>query len=371
MPKLISEKDFSHGTPNSVGILLVNLGTPDNTKTSSVRRYLRQFLSDPRVIEVPKVIWWFVLNLFILPFRPSKSAEAYKEIWTKEGSPLLLYSEEITKKIQKSFNGRELKNDFHVELAMSYGKPSIENSLDKLRKKNVRRILLLPMYPQYSSTTTGSVFENVTKVLSKQRWIPEFRHINQYHDNKAYIETISESIKEFWKSNGTPDRLLFSFHGLPKKMLLEGDPYHCQCYKTARLVSEKLELSEDDWFVSFQSRLGPTKWLEPYTDETLKSWGEKKSGVVDVICPGFSVDCLETLEEIAMENAEYYEEAGGKKLRYIPALNSQQKHISFLINLIEKNISDWIHESTEQWSQMTAEKLDMSRKLAQEKGAKK
>jgi len=371
MPKLISEKDFSHGTPNSVGILLVNLGTPDNTKTSSVRRYLRQFLSDPRVIEVPKVIWWFVLNLFILPFRPSKSAEAYKEIWTKEGSPLLLYSEEITKKIQKSFNGRELKNDFHVELAMSYGKPSIENSLNKLRKKNVRRILLLPMYPQYSSTTTGSVFENVTKVLSKQRWIPEFRHINQYHDNKAYIETISKSIKEFWKSNGTPDRLLFSFHGLPKKMLLEGDPYHCQCYKTARLVSEKLELSEDDWFVSFQSRLGPTKWLEPYTDETLKSWGEKKSGVVDVICPGFSVDCLETLEEIAMENAEYYEEAGGKKLRYIPALNSQQKHISFLINLIEKNISDWIHESTEQWSQMTAEKLDMSRKLAQEKGAKK
>ncbi|MBG61094.1 MAG: ferrochelatase [Woeseiaceae bacterium] len=371
MPKLISEKDFSHGTPNSVGILLVNLGTPDNTKTSSVRRYLRQFLSDPRVIEVPKVIWWFVLNLFILPFRPSKSAEAYKEIWTKEGSPLLLYSEEITKKIQKSFNGRELKNDFHVELAMSYGKPSIENSLNKLRKKNVRRILLLPMYPQYSSTTTGSVFENVTKVLSKQRWIPEFRHINQYHDNKAYIETISESIKEFWKSNGTSDRLLFSFHGLPKKMLLEGDPYHCQCYKTARLVSEKLELSEDDWFVSFQSRLGPTKWLEPYTDETLKSWGEKKSGVVDVICPGFSVDCLETLEEIAMENAEYYEEAGGKKLRYIPALNSQQKHISFLINLIEKNISDWIHESTEQWSQMTAEKLDMSRKLAQEKGAKK
>tara|TARA_B100001113_G_scaffold54880_1_gene40701 strand:- start:3655 stop:4770 length:1116 start_codon:yes stop_codon:yes gene_type:complete len=371
MPKLISEKDFSHGTPNSVGILLVNLGTPDNTKTSSVRRYLRQFLSDPRVIEVPKVIWWFVLNLFILPFRPSKSAEAYKEIWTKEGSPLLLYSEEITKKIQKSFNGRELKNDFHVELAMSYGKPSIENSLNRLRKKNVRRILLLPMYPQYSSTTTGSVFENVTKVLSKQRWIPEFRHINQYHDNKAYIETISESIKEFWKSNGTSDRLLFSFHGLPKKMLLEGDPYHCQCYKTARLVSEKLELSEDDWFVSFQSRLGPTKWLEPYTDETLKSWGEKKSGVVDVICPGFSVDCLETLEEIAMENAEYYEEAGGKKLRYIPALNSQQKHISFLINLIEKNISDWIHESTEQWSQMTAEKLDMSRKLAQEKGAKK
>jgi len=371
MPKLISEKDFSHGTPNSVGILLVNLGTPDNTKTSSVRRYLRQFLSDPRVIEVPKVIWWFVLNLFILPFRPSKSAEAYKEIWTKEGSPLLLYSEEITKKIQKSFNGRELKNDFHVELAMSYGKPSIENSLNRLRKKNVRRILLLPMYPQYSSTTTGSVFENVTKVLSKQRWIPEFRHINQYHDNKAYIETISDSIKEFWKSNGTSDRLLFSFHGLPKKMLLEGDPYHCQCYKTARLVSEKLELSENDWFVSFQSRLGPTKWLEPYTDETLKSWGEKKSGVVDVICPGFSVDCLETLEEIAMENAEYYEEAGGKKLRYIPALNSQQKHISFLINLIEKNISDWIHESTEQLSQMTAEKLDMSRKLAQEKGAKK
>ena len=371
MPKLISEKDFSHGTPNSVGILLVNLGTPDDTKTSSVRRYLRQFLSDPRVIEVPKVIWWFVLNLFILPFRPSKSAEAYKEIWTKEGSPLLLYSEEITKKIQKSFNERELKNDFHVELAMSYGKPSIENSLNKLRKKNVRRILLLPMYPQYSSTTTGSVFENVTKVLSKQRWIPEFRHINQYHDNKAYIETISDSIKEFWKSNGTSDRLLFSFHGLPKKMLLEGDPYHCQCYKTARLVSEKLELSENDWFVSFQSRLGPTKWLEPYTDETLKSWGEKKSGVVDVICPGFSVDCLETLEEIAMENAEYYEEAGGKKLRYIPALNSQQKHISFLINLIEKNISDWIHESTEQWSQMTAEKLDMSRKLAREKGAKK
>lgn len=371
MSKLISEKNFSHGTPSTVGILLVNLGTPENTKTSSVRKYLRQFLSDPRVIEVPKLLWWFILNLFILPFRPSKSAEAYKEIWTEEGSPLLLYSEEITKKIQEAFDERNLDIDFHVELAMSYGQPSIKSSLNKLRKKNARRILLLPMYPQYSSTTTGSVFENVTKELSKQRWIPEFRHINQYHDNKDYIETISESIREYWKSNGPCDKLLFSFHGLPKQMLLEGDPYHCQCHKTARLISENLALSEDDWFVSFQSRLGPTKWLEPYTDETLKNWGESENGVVDVICPGFSVDCLETLEEIAMENAEYYEEAGGKELRYIPALNSQQKHINFLINLIEKNISDWIYESTDQWSQMTAEKLEMSRKLAQEKGAKK
>ena len=371
MSKLKSDKNFNHGSTSSIGVLIVNLGTPENTSTAAVRKYLRQFLSDSRVIEVPKIIWWFILNIFILPFRPAKSAKAYGKIWMKEGSPLLIFSNEIRDKLQDLFDETATNQKIHIELAMSYGQPSIKQAIDNLIHKSARKIFLLPMYPQYSSTTTGSVFENITKELSRLRWIPEFRYLNHYHDEREYIETISKSIKKHWGKNGRGERLLFSFHGLPQKMLLDGDPYHCQCYKTARLISKKLSLNENDWFVSFQSRLGPTKWLKPYTDETLKSWGESQSGIIDVICPGFSVDCLETLEEIAMENNELYQEAGGKEVRYISALNSEKDHITFLYDLISKNISDWKKEDEMISPDEIEKELKVSRDEALKKGAKK
>jgi ferrochelatase len=341
MARFNSKPEYTHGDTDSVGILLVNLGTPEKPTANSVRTYLREFLSDYRVIEIPKFLWLLILYLFILPLRPFKSAKAYQEIWTKNGSPLLFHSQRITEKLKLNVNKGRTK-DIQVELAMSYGEPSIDHALEKFYENSVRRIFLLPLYPQYSNTTTGSVFENVTRALAKRRWIPEFRFINHYHDEPIYTDILAESIKSFWKTNGRGEKLLFSFHGLPHKMLIDGDPYHCQCLKTARLITEKLSLKDDEWFVSFQSRLGRAKWLEPYTEQTLINWGENQGGVVDVICPGFAADCLETLEEIAMQNKEFYTEAGGRELRYIPALNSDDSHISMLNTLVTKNLSDWL-----------------------------
>jgi len=366
MPRFSSTPKYKHGTSESIGILLVNLGTPKDFKTSSIRSYLRQFLSDPRVIEIPRLLWWFVLHFFILPLRPSNSSKAYKKIWTKKGSPLLCHSNKITEKLNLKFKER-FKQDIHVELAMSYGEPSISNALNKLHDKFVRQILLLPMYPQYSNTTSGSVYENVCKALFKRRWIPEFRYINHYHDDPKYIKSIMISINEYWNKHGRAKKLLFSFHGLPQKMLLDGDPYYCQCQKTARLIANKLQLKKDEWFVSFQSRLGRTQWLEPYTDQTLIKWGKDKTGTVDVICPGFAADCLETLEEIAIQNNEFFINAGGISLRYIPALNESEDHISFLCDLIEKNISDWIDNAAT--SDTNKNELQESYKRATQKGA--
>jgi len=345
MSRFSSNPKYKHGTSESIGILLVNLGTPRDIKTSSIRSYLKQFLSDPRVIEIPRLLWWLILHFFILPLRPRTSSKAYKKIWTEEGSPLLCHSNKITEKLNLKFK-EKFKQEIYVELAMSYGEPSISNALNKLHDKFVRQILLLPMYPQYSNTTSGSVYENVCKTLFKRRWIPEFRYINHYHDDPKYIKSIMISIDEYWDKYGRGEKLLFSFHGLPKKMLLDGDPYYCQCQKTARLIANELKLKKNEWFVSFQSRLGRTQWLEPYTDQTLIKWGKDKTGTVDVICPGFAVDCLETLEEIAIQNNELFINAGGVSLRYIPALNESEDHISFLCDLIEKNISDWIDNVT-------------------------
>lgn len=340
MPKYQGEPEFSHADADALGVLLVNLGTPSEPTTPAVRRYLAEFLGDSRVVELPRWLWWLVLNLVILRVRPARSAEAYRKIWTDEGSPLLLNSQRIAAGIA----GR-LAEGFGsgpaVELAMSYGEPSIPDALERLRRRNVRRLVVLPLYPQYSATTTATVFDRVTRALQTRRWVPELRFINQYHDEPTYIEAVAASIREHRAAHGSGRRLLFSFHGIPRRYFLDGDPYHCQAQKTARLVAERLGLEREDWLLSFQSRVGREEWLRPYTDETLQSWGAERLESVDVVCPGFSADCLETLEEIAMQNAELFEEAGGGRLSYIPALNDREDHIECLASLVRRHASGW------------------------------
>lgn len=363
-----STPHYEHGTPESLGVLLVNLGTPDEPKPAAVRRYLSQFLSDPRVVELPRFVWWFILNGVILRVRPARSAAAYAKIWTEQGSPLLLHSEELAQSLTAELPAR-LGGAVHVELAMSYGKPSIDAALDKLHARHARRLLVLPMYPQYSNTTTGSVFAAVTETLARRRWIPEFRFINHYHDDDGFIEALAASVRDHWEQQGRGERLLFSFHGVPLRTLLSGDPYHCHCQKTARLVAGKLGLEDDAWYVSFQSRVGREEWLTPYTDKTLEAWGREGVGDIDVICPAFSVDCLETLEEIAMEGAEQLSEAGGGILRYIPCLNSRDDHVKCLTHLIERNVAGWPEATSESDTQNTSRALEESCRRARAMGA--
>ena len=340
MPRYQTTPDFEHGRAERIGVLVVNLGTPEAADTASVRRFLKQFLSDPRVVEYPRWLWWLILNGIILRIRPSRSAEAYRKIWTDQGSPLMIYSKEIAAGVQAQLDTRR-PGATRVELAMSYGDPSIDDAIDRLLASGARRLLVLPLYPQYSGTTTASVIDAVARKMNKLRWVPETRFINQYHDEAGYIDALVSSIREFWKQNGRGSKLMFSFHGVPRSTLLRGDPYHCQCQKSARLVTEALELGDDEWILSFQSRVGREEWLRPYTDETVERLGKEGVDRLDVVCPGFSTDCLETLEEIAMQNAEIFEEAGGKSLRYIPALNSRSDHISFLSDLAENHLGGW------------------------------
>ncbi len=370
MPRFQSEPLYEHGMPDSLGVLLVNLGTPEAPTTNAVRRYLKQFLSDPRIVELPRPLWWLILNGVILRIRPPRTAEAYAKIWTEHGSPLLLHCQDIARGVAEQLSSR-LAGAVHVELGMSYGEPSIASALQRLHDQQVRRVLLLPLYPQYSNTTTGSVFADVVRLLSQRRWVPEFRFINHYHDAPGYIAALAASIRDFRDREGAGKRLLFSFHGLPRKMLEDGDPYHCQCQKTARLVATALELPDDAWAVSFQSRVGRDPWLQPYTDELLGEWGRKKTGDIDVVCPGFSADCLETLEEIRMQNGDLYAEAGGGTLRYVPALNVRDDHIAFLSRLIVKNVAGW-PEASPDWSLTeTAAELDRSQRRARAMGAER
>ena len=326
--------------PEKVGLLLLNLGTPDAPTAGAVRRFLGQFLSDPRVIEYPRWLWWLILNGIILRIRPSRSAAAYQKIWSDGGSPLMIHSLAIAAGMRSALEARRPGGTV-VELAMSYGEPSIDAAVDRLLAKGARRLLVLPLYPQYSGTTTASVVDAVMRKFKRLRWIPEARFINQYHDEQGYIASLAASIREFWKQNGRGTRLMFSFHGVPKSTLLNGDPYHCQCQKTARLVAETLELGDDEWVLSFQSRVGREEWLRPYTDETVAELGNQGIGRLDVVCPGFSTDCLETLEEIAMQNAELFIASGGEALHYIPALNARDDHVSFLADLVEKHMGGW------------------------------
>jgi ferrochelatase len=368
MPPFQPSSKHEHGLPESIGVLLVNLGTPDEPTTAAVRRYLKQFLMDPRIVEIPRPLWWLILHGYILRFRPARSARAYQKVWTDQGSPLLVHSQGIAQSVGQHLATRH-SAAVNVELGMSYGKPSIDTALNQLYEKGARRIICLPLYPQYSGTTTASVFDAVTTALNRQRWVPEFRFINHYHDARGYIAAQAQNIREYWEQNGRGDKLLFSFHGLPRATLENGDPYHCQCLKTARLIAESLDLDVDDWVVTFQSRVGRAEWLRPYTDETVIKLA--KSGVdrLDVACPGFAVDCLETLEEIAMQNSGFFESAGGGSLSYIPALNARDDHIEFLVRLIEKHISGWPESSTD-WSASDATReQDKSRDRALAMGA--
>lgn len=334
------QDDFAHDQEPCTGILLTNLGTPDAPTAGSVRRYLREFLSDPRVVEIPRPVWWLILNLFILPLRSSQSARRYRLIWTEQGSPLLSITQRQAVAIAERLQGLD-RGAIRVAVGMRYGNPSIAGALDELRAAGARRILLLPLYPQYSATTTASTFDAVARVLRTWRWLPELRMINHYHDHPRYIWAVTESIRDAWSRQPPAEKLMFSFHGLPKRNLLAGDPYHCECYKTARLIAESLQLDSEDWAVSFQSRFGPAEWLKPYTSELLKDWAKHGVKSVDIVCPGFAADCLETLEEIDQENRQLFLKAGGEQYRYIPALNDDARHIEALVELILEHSGGW------------------------------
>ncbi|SUU00889.1 protoheme ferro-lyase [Actinobacillus lignieresii] len=316
---------------NKIGVLLANLGTPDEPTTPAVKRYLKQFLSDPRVIDLPKFKWQFILNYMILPKRSPKVAKLYRDIWTEQGSPLLAISRQQQQALQDYFN-RQNQNVL-VELGMSYGNPSIESATDRLIKAGVSKIIVLPLYPQYSSTTTASVLDAFARGLTQQRNIVPFEFIHSYHNDPLYIQALANTIQL-----AEDEKLLFSFHGIPKRYQTEGDFYPEHCQQTAQSVADKLSLSNEQWLVTYQSRFGDEEWLQPYTDETLEKLPSQGVKKIAVICAGFSADCLETLEEIAEENKENFLNAGGQSYRYIPALNANTDHINALAKLIEAKI---------------------------------
>lgn len=344
MAYYIKEPKYTHGNEPKVGIILANLGTPEKPTSGALRKYLQQFLMDRRVVEIPRFIWCWILHFIILVFRPSASAAKYKSIWTKQGSPLYVnlkkQKEAFSKLVQKN-----IKQPIEIEIGMSYGQPSIANAIDRLKEKNCNKILFFPLYPQYASSSSGAAMDGLFKKLIKTRNVPEIRVIRNYHDHPAYIDALRNSIAKFWqKKKSKPNKLIMSFHGVPKKSLLQGDPYHCECYKTARLLTKALKLKEHQYQVTFQSRFGKAEWLKPYFSEVIKGLGSEKNISVDVLCPGFSSDCLETLEEINMEGREIFSEHGGdpKKYRYIPALNDSEEWIGAMFEIAQSHLQGWI-----------------------------
>ncbi|MGZ8301993.1 MAG: ferrochelatase [Telluria sp.] len=334
------EPPFSHGSVATSAVVLVNLGTPDAPTAKAVRRYLKEFLSDPRVVEIPRVVWWFILNLIILPFRSGASAKKYASIWSREGSPLKVHTQKQATLLQAQLAERG-HDGVKVVMAMRYGSPSLPEVLDQLKVENVGRIAVLPAYPQYSGTTTASICDAVFSHYAKVRNIPELRMVRNYHDNEAYITALEESVHAHWDAHGRGGKLVISFHGVPKRTLLLGDPYHCECHKTARLLATRLKLAPEDYIVTFQSRFGKAEWLQPYTAPTLQQLARDGVSRVDVICPGFTSDCLETLEEISMEARHEFEAAGGKEFHYIPCLNESPAWIVALAEIAEQHIVGW------------------------------
>ncbi len=346
--KFINTREFSHEQSDKVGLLITNLGTPDAPTPSALKRYLREFLSDPRVVEFPRLLWMLVLHGIILNIRPRRSAKSYQSVWTAEGSPLAVYTEKQATLLQASLS-KHWGDDLLVDWGMRYGNPSIASAIERLISQGVRKILVLPLYPQYSGSTTASTFDAIAKDFTQRRWIPEFRFINCYHDYPPYIEALATSIRNHWHTHGRAQKIIFSYHGVPLRYLHNGDPYHCQCHKTSRLLASALDLNEDEYLTTFQSRFGREPWLQPYMDETMKSLPGRGIQRVQVVCPGFSSDCLETIEEIAMENCEIFKEAGGESFEYIPALNDQDIHIEALTKLAEDNLHGW-NETGQSWS---------------------
>jgi ferrochelatase len=323
-----------------LGVLLVNLGTPDSPSVADVRNFLKEFLWDPRVVELARPAWWLVLNLVILNTRPRRSARAYAKVWTDAGSPLMVISKRQHAALQETL---DLRSDpsVKVALAMRYGKPSIATGLKELRDAGVQRVLVLPLYPQYSATTSAAIVDAVADELRGWRDVPELRFVKDYYRHPAYIRALADSVRRYRSEHGEPDKLLMSFHGIPQEYVDAGDPYAVQCEQTAQLLVQELGLPAERWQLSFQSRLGPKQWLQPYTDHTLQALAKEGVRNVHVICPGFSVDCLETLEEVAMENRDVFLEAGGEQYGYIECLNDQASHIQLFSELVLQHTQGW------------------------------
>lgn len=321
---------MSETPADKTGVLLVNLGSPASPKTGDVRRFLREFLGDPRVVNLPRPLWWLILNLFVLPFRPRKSAHAYQSIWTEHGSPLIVFSQRLTEKLKARYGGPSLL----IDCAMRYGKPALRAKLSDLKKQGVAEIVVVPLYPQYSSTTTASIFDIVADEFVEWRHMPGLRFISDFHQHPAYIAAVAASVRQHWQQHGQAQLLVMSFHGLPAKLTEWGDPYYYQCQTSARLIAEQLGLAETQWKLVFQSRFGRAEWLKPYCVEVLEELPKQGIRQIDMICPGFSVDCLETLEEIAIANRELFLEAGGESYRYIPCLNDSDAQVELMLELI-------------------------------------
>jgi protoporphyrin/coproporphyrin ferrochelatase len=350
--RYLKELEFNHGTVARAGILLVNLGTPDAPTPAALRTYLKEFLSDPRVVEIPRPIWWMILNGIVLNTRPKKSAKKYASIWTAEGSPLKVHTEKQVK-LLKGWMGQRIKSPFQIEYAMRYGRPSIPDGLDKLKAAGCDRFLILPMYPQYAASSTATALDMIGQHLARVRNQPALRTLKHFHDHPAYINALATNIRDFWQREGRPDVLVMSFHGVPRYTLEKGDPYHCECQKTARLLAERLGLEKDKFRITFQSRFGKAEWLQPYTDKTLQELGKAKTERVDVVCPGFVADCLETLEEIAQEGRDSFLSAGGKTFNYVPALNESSTWIDALGQIALENLAGWVSET---WDQNAVER---------------
>jgi len=357
------EPPFSHGTSPRIGVLLINLGTPDAPTPAAVRAYLREFLSDPRVVEIPRVIWLPILYLFVLTLRPRDSAHRYAQVWMSEGSPLKVHTERQATLLRGHLGERVPGLPLTVDYAMRYGSPSIPDKLRALKAQHCDRILLVPLYPQYSASTTATAFDAAFRWLQDLRNQPSVRTVRSFHDHPGYIAALAQNVRDYWARNQRPDMLLISFHGVPRATLDKGDPYHCECHKTGRLLAEALGLSDAHYRVTFQSRFGRAEWLKPYTADTLTELGRQKAGRVDVICPGFVSDCLETLEEIAIEAKATYLGAGGRDFHFIPCLNERADWIHALSDIVAGNLMGWGDTATH-------ETLELSRLRALSMGAK-
>jgi ferrochelatase len=343
--RYLPEPPYRHGSLPGVGVLLVNLGTPAAPTPQALRPYLKAFLSDPRVVELPRLLWWPILHLLILPTRPRQSAQKYASIWTPDGSPLAVHTR-AQATLLKGYLGNRAPRPVQVDFAMRYGEPSVEQAILRLKAAGCERLLVLPLYPQYAASSTGSVFDAVAATLARLRNPPELRLVKHFHDHPGYIAALSESVREHWAQHGRPEKLLMSFHGVPRRSLEQGDPYHCECQKTGRLLAEALGLAPHEWQVTFQSRFGRAEWLKPYTQPTLEALARQGVGRVDVICPGFVADCLETLEEIAVEAKRAFLAAGGREFHYIPCLNERPSWIRALTDLTLSHLGGcWLEEA--------------------------
>jgi len=356
------EPPYAHGTDPRIGVLLVNLGTPDAPNSGAVRAYLREFLSDPRVVEIPRLVWWPILHCFVLTTRPRRSAERYAQVWMSDGSPLKVHTERQTKLVRGYLGDRTKQMPIVLDYAMRYGSPSIADKIREMKLHHCNRILVVPLYPQYSASATASVVDAVTGCLAAMRNQPALRTVRSFHDHPGYIGALAQSVRDYWMKNQRPDVLLMSFHGVPRSTLDKGDPYHCECQKTGRLLAEALSLGPEQYRITFQSRFGKTEWLKPYTADVLKELGKQKLGRVDVMCPGFVSDCLETLEEIAIEGKAIFLKAGGREFHHIPCLNERDDWIHALTDIVLRNLLGWEHK-------VSNEQLEKSRLSALAMGA--